>query len=92
MNKNTSFDLGISSKLKDIIYVSYTEEEYKKIANLLALPYEPEANYSIGDFVVYKDNVYECKTAIISSGSFDLSKWAYLCALDVENNIFYENN
>ena len=92
MNKNTSFDLGISSKLKDIVYVSYTENDYKKIANFLAFPYETGISYDIGDFVIYKNNIYECISNVELSGVFDISKWLYLCCLDSDRNMFYENN
>lgn len=92
MNKNTSFDLGVSSKLKDIIYVSYTENDYKKIANFLAFPYETGISYDVGDFVIYKNNIYECKINILLSDNFDITKWEYLCQLDSNKNIFYENN
>lgn len=92
MNKNTSFDLGVSSKLKDIAYISYTKEDYKKIANLLAFPYETGTSYEVGDFVIYKNNIYECIINILLSANFDITNWVYLCQLDSNKNIFYENN
>ena len=79
MNKSTSFARGVSSKLKDIKYTEYTEEEYIQIANLLATSYDEELSYEVGDFVVYKDNTYECKEQILEGESFTESKWEYLC-------------
>ena len=79
MNKHTSFANSISSKLKNINYVEYTEEEYIQIANSTATSYSDELTYEVGDFVVYKDNTYECIQRITTGESFTLSKWKYLC-------------
>ena len=79
MNKHTSFANGISSKLEDIEYIEYTEEEYIRIANILATTYSDELDYEVGDFVVYKDNTYECIERIPVGEEFTESKWLYLC-------------
>ena len=77
MNKNTSFDKGVSSKLKDIEYIEYTEDEYIKIANVLAPPYNEWSVYTVGDFVIYKNNIYEC-IEDCTNETFIENKWKYL--------------
>ena len=75
MNKSTSFARGVSSEFKDINYIEHTE----KIANSLATNYNETSTYEVGDFVVYKENVYKCKTFITQGEVFDIDKWEYVC-------------
>ena len=75
MNKSTSFARGVSSEFKDINYIEHTE----KIANSLATNYNETSTYEVGDFVVYKENVYECKTPVTQGEVFDIDKWEYVC-------------
>ena len=41
----------------------------------LAPAYDSTATYSIGDYVTYEYNLYQCTTAVTTAGAFDPSKW-----------------
>lgn len=75
MNKSTSFARGVSSEFKDINYIGQTE----KIACSLATDYNETSTYEVGDFVIYKENVYECEIPITQGELFNIGKWRYVC-------------
>lgn len=41
----------------------------------LAPAYDSTATYSVGDYVTYEYNLYQCTTAVTTAGAFDPSKW-----------------
>ena len=54
--------------VKDIDY-TISDSEYLALARLLAVPYTTTADYTVGDFVSYSGNIYECNTNC-SAGSW----------------------
>ena len=46
-----------------------TDAEYLSIANMIATQYSTVTPYTVGDFVIYSNNVYECN-ANCSAGSW----------------------
>ena len=54
----------------------YSKSEIQGINNqLLASAYDNTSTYSIGDFVIYNNTLYRCKTNVSTAENFDSSKW-----------------
>lgn len=58
-----------------------------------AIEFNENSTYAIGDYVEYSGCIYQCKTAIITAGAWDSSKWDQITVLyrgqTLLNNIFY---
>lgn len=66
----------------------YTSTQVNSLVNALnanlAQNYSSSSTYSVGDFVIYENQLYKCKTAISSGESFNSSKWD---ATSLENEL-----
>ncbi len=59
---------SIDKELKEIS--SYTENK-----DVISDKYDSSKTYSVGDYCIYNDTLYKCKTAVTSAEEFDSSKW-----------------
>ena len=59
---------SIDKELKEIS--SYTENK-----DVISDKYDSSKTYSVGDYCIYDDTLYKCKTQITSAEEFDSSKW-----------------
>ena len=59
---------SIDKELKEIS--SYTENK-----DVISDKYDSSKTYSVGDYCIYDDTLYKCKTEITSAEEFDSSKW-----------------
>ena len=59
---------SIDKELKEIS--SYTENK-----DVISDKYDSSKTYSVGDYCIYNDTLYKCKTQITSAEEFDSSKW-----------------
>lgn len=59
---------SIDKELKEIS--SYTESK-----DVISDKYDSSKTYSVGDYCIYDDTLYKCKTQITSAEEFDSSKW-----------------
>lgn len=59
---------SIDKELKEIS--SYTENK-----DAISDKYDSSKTYSVGDYCIYNDTLYKCKTQITSAEEFDSSKW-----------------
>ena len=46
-----------------------------KFAGTVAAEYSTSATYSVGDFVIYKNNLYKCTTAINTAEAWTAAHW-----------------
>ncbi len=47
-----------------------------KLAGTIAAEYSASATYAVGDFVIYKNNLYKCITAISTAEEWTAAHWA----------------
>ena len=59
---------AIDKELKEI---SSTSENKDAISD----KYDSSKTYAVGDYCIYNDTLYKCKTAVTSAEEFDSSKW-----------------
>ena len=59
---------AIDKELKEI---SSTPENKDAISD----KYDSSKTYAVGDYCIYNDTLYKCKTAVTSAEEFDSSKW-----------------
>ena len=59
---------SIDKELKEIS--SYTANK-----DVISDKYDSSKTYSVGDYCIYDDTLYKCKTAVTSAEEFDSSKW-----------------
>lgn len=52
----------------------YSEAAVKALANQ-ALGYSDQSTYNVGDYVLYNDVLYICKTAVTTAEAWDSTKW-----------------
>ena len=59
---------SIDKELKEI-------SSYTKNKDVISDKYDSSKTYSVGDYCIYDDTLYKCKTEITSAEEFDSSKW-----------------
>ena len=59
---------SIDKELKEIS--SYTANK-----DVISDKYDSSKTYAVGDYCIYNDTLYKCKTAVTSAEEFDSSKW-----------------
>ena len=45
------------------------------IVGAIAPKFSTSSTYAVGDYVQYEGEIYKCKTAVSTAGSWDASKW-----------------
>lgn len=53
------------------------------VASSLADEYDSTSTYSVGDYVMYGDKLYECSTAVSTAEEWDSSKWSAVLVTDI---------
>ena len=60
-------------------------QNLRKTQDMLADVYDATKTYAVGDYVIYQNNLYRCKTAISTAEAFDSTKWDQVKAAEVNN-------
>lgn len=64
----------------------YSEAAVKALANQ-ALGYSDQSTYNVGDYVLYNDVLYICKTAVTTAEAWDSTKWDQTYMADSIGNL-----
>ena len=76
-----TFKIGLSATDKQ----NMAQDVYERVLDLTFPEYETTASYSVGEFVVYNDQLYKCIGA--TSGTWDSTKWQLATLNDLVNDI-----
>ncbi len=57
----------------------------RKTQDMIADVYDSNATYSVGDYIIYQNELYRCKTAVTVAEAFDSTKWDKVQAAEVNN-------